>query len=279
MVAPSTLRSVTVFDRSSGIIALKRMYQGQFATLDSASLSFTLNRNYRMRLESVGTTHRVYVDGVKILEADDDFLTQGRAGLLMYRTAADFDNVVVSPGLQTTIWSESGQGGSLGNPEPWTYFGGQWAWTYEGDALAFRQTSISDWARAFAGPVVFESDQVVEARARLRAFGTGSDPWFGVVAGAKDADTYTYLALRRSNTVTLRKVDGATITQLGQAQLTVTPGTWYRLRLEAIGNRVRAYVNGRLVIEATDDAPTAGQAGVVTYRTQADFDDFNAVVP
>ena len=75
--------------RSSGIIALKRMYQGRFATLDSASLPFTLNRNYRMRLESVGTTHRVYVAGVKILEAADDFLAQGRAGLLMYRAAAD----------------------------------------------------------------------------------------------------------------------------------------------------------------------------------------------
>ena len=265
--------------RSSGIIALKRMYQGQFATLDSLSLPFTLNRNYRLRLESVGTTHSVYVDGVKILEAADDFLTQGRAGLLMYRAAADFDNVVVSPGSQTTIWKESGQGGSQVNPEPWTYFGGQWAWTYEGNALPFKQTSITDWARAFAGPVVFETDQLVEARVRLRAFGTGSDPWFGVVSGARDADTYTYLALRRSNTLTLRKADGATVTQLGQASFPVTPGTWYRLRLETIGNRVRGYVNGRLVIEATDNAPTAGQAGLVTYRTQADFDNFNAVVP
>ena len=72
---------------------------------------------------------------------------------------------------------------------------------------------------------------------------------------------------------------GSTITKLGLASFNVTPGAWYRLRLETIGNYVRGYVNGRLVIEATDNAPTAGQAGVVTYRTQADFDDFNAVVP
>jgi hypothetical protein len=269
-----------VTHRSSGIIALKRMYQGQFSTLDSASLPFTLNRNYRMRLESVGTTHRVYVDGVKILEANDEFLTQGRAGLLMYRAAADFDNVVVGPGFLTTIWQENGQGGgSPANPEPWTYFGGQWAWTNEGSTTIFRQTSLTDSARAFAGPVVLETDQAVEARARLRAFGTGTDPWFGVVSGARDQDTYTYLSLRRSNTVTLRKVVAGTITQLGVASYAVTPGTWYRLRLETIGNRVRGYVNGRLVVEATDNAPTAGQAGVVTYRTQADFDDFNAVVP
>lgn len=265
--------------RSSGIIALKRMYQGQFATLDSAALPFTLNRNYRLRLESVGTTHRVYVDGVKILEADDDFLAQGRAGVLMYRAAADFDNVVVSPGLQTTIWRESGRGGETGNPQPWSYTEGEWGWIYEGSTLAFNQTSITAFARAFAGPVAFETDQVVEARARLRAFGAGSDPWFGIVSGAVDADTYTYVTLRRSNTISLRKVDGANITQLGQAPLTITPGAWYRLRLETIGNHVRVYVNGQLVIEAIDNAPTAGQAGLVTYHTQADFDDFNAVVP
>jgi hypothetical protein len=265
--------------RSSGIIALKRMYQGQFATLDSASLPFALNRNYRMRLESVGSTHRVYVDGVKILEAEDDFLAQGRAGLLMYRAAADFDNVVVTPSLQTTIWQERGVGGSAPNPEPWNYFGGQWVWGASGSSVTFQQASITDWARAFAGPVVFETDQVVEVRARLQAFGAGSDPWFGVVSGARDADTYTYLTLRRSNTLTLRKVDGASITQLGQASFPVTPGSWYRLRLETIGNQVRGYVNGRLVIEATDPAPTAGQAGVVTYHTRAEFDEFNAVVP
>jgi hypothetical protein len=51
----------------------------------------------------------VYVDGVKMLEAEDNSLKQG----------------------------------SEENPEPWTYFGGQWAWTYEGTALAFRQTSIT----------------------------------------------------------------------------------------------------------------------------------------
>ena len=49
--------------RSSGIIQLKRNQGGVFATLDSASVPWALNRTYRLRLESVGTLHRVYVDG------------------------------------------------------------------------------------------------------------------------------------------------------------------------------------------------------------------------
>ena len=265
--------------RSSGIVALKRMYQGRFATLDSATLPFSLNRNYRLRLESVGSTHRVYVDGIKVLEATDDVLTQGRAGVLTYRMAADFDNVVVSPALQTTIWAESGAGGAQTNPEPWDYYGGQWAWQYDGSNVVFSQSSLKDWSRALAGPIAFENDVAVEARGRLRTFGEGTDPWFGVAARAWDEGRqYTYLALRRSNTVTLRKVTNAGVQEFGAAAFNVTPGAWYHLRLEAVGNRLRGYVNGRLVIEAIDEQPLSGQAGLLAYRTQADFDDFKAVV-
>ncbi len=93
--------------RSSGIIQLKRIQGGAFATLDSASVPWALNRTYRLRLESVGTLHRVYVDGNLVLEAWDDALSHGRAALLSYRTAADYDNVIVSPFLTQTIYSAS----------------------------------------------------------------------------------------------------------------------------------------------------------------------------
>ena len=87
------------------------------------------------------------------------------------------------------------------------------------------------------------------------------------------------MSLRRSNTVTLRKLVNGSIVQLGSAVLTVTPNTWYTVRLEAVGSRLRAYVNGRLVLEATDPQPVIGRVGLVTYRTAADFDDIRAVVP
>ena len=61
--------------------------------------------------------------------------------------------------------------------------------------------------------------------------------------------------------------------------MNVTPGTWYRLRLDAVGSRVRGYVNGRLLIEATDPQPTSGRQGLMTYRAAADFDDYRAIRP
>ena len=144
----------------------------------------------------------------------------------------------------------------------------------------FKQTSTAGDARAAVGPEqIVNTDQIVQARVRPRAFNAAGDPWVGVMARYDDSRNYVYMSLRRSNTVTLRKVENGSIVQLGSAVLTVRPNTWYTLRLEAVGSRVRAYVNGRLVLEATDPQPEIGRVGLVGYRTAADFDDISAVIP
>ncbi|HUQ09414.1 MAG TPA: family 16 glycoside hydrolase [Steroidobacteraceae bacterium] len=271
--------------RSSGIIQLKRMQGGAFATIDSASLPFALNRTYRLRLESVGTLQRVYVDGNLVLEAWDDALSHGRAALLSYKASVDYDNVILSPHLTQTIYAASE--GLVYNPpmlqpEPWSYQGsGQWSWQSGGPGdVRFNQASTADVARAVVGPEqIINTDQMLQARVRPRAFNPGGSPWFGVMVRYTDQNNYVYITLRKSNTVTLRKLVNGSIVELGAATLTVTPNTWYTVRLEAVGSRLRTYVNGRLVLEATDPQPVSGRVGLVTYRTAADFDDIRAVVP
>jgi len=271
--------------RSSGIIQLKRNEGGVFATIDSATVPWTLNRTYRLRLESVGTLHRVYVDGSLVLEAWDDALSHGRAALLTYRAAADYDNVIVSPFLTQTIYAASD--GLLYEPpqlqpEPWTYLGtGQWSWQSGGPGdLHFNQASTADFTRALVGPEqIVNTDQIVQARVRPRAFNAAGSPWVGVMARYADSNNYVYVTLRRGNSMTLSKLVNGSVVQLGAAVLTVTPNTWYTVRLEAVGSRLRTYVNGRLILEATDSQPMIGRVGLVTYRTAADFDDIRAVVP
>ena len=198
--------------RSSGIIQLKRLQGGVIATIDSASVPWVLNRKYRLRLESVGTLQRVYVDGILVLEAWDDALSHGRAALLTYRAAADYDNVIVSPFLTQTIYSASDgmlYSPPLLQPEPWTYSGtGQWSWQSGGPGdLHFNQASTAGDARAVVGPEqVFNTDQIVQTRVRPLAFNAAGDPWVGVMARYTGTTSYVYMSLRRSNTVTLRKV-------------------------------------------------------------------------
>lgn len=271
--------------RSSGIVVLRRMLNAQFTTIASAPFQVTLNRNYRLRLESIGTRHRVYIDGAPVLDADDGNLTHGYAALVMYRAAADYDNVVVTPNNLTTIYAQKDANNSqppVVNELPWVYAGGTWSWHPDGSNMVLTQSALGGDARAATGPlneVESDADQVVEARTRLGSFGSATDPWFGIMARYRDPQNYLYLSLRKSNTLTLRRVINGQITQLGTVTFTVTPGTWYRLRLDAVGSRVRAYVNGRLRIEATDPQPSNGRTGLLTFRTAADFDDYNAIRP
>jgi hypothetical protein len=264
--------------RSSGVVALKRMKAGQFATLASASFPVTLNSNYFLRLQSVGHTHKVYINGTLVLDVDNDELPAGKVALLTYRTAADFDNVIVTPEPLATVYKTNiYEWTSSGPPRPWEYSGaGLWSGNPNG---VLTQTSIAGDARAAVGAATV--DQVVEARLRATTFANGNgDPWVGIMARYAEPTSYLYLSLRRGNTLSLRRLYGSQITQLGTVPMTVTPGTWYDLRLECVGQKIRAFVNGQLVIEANDTyATNSGSGGLVTYRAAAEFQSYRAVQP
>jgi hypothetical protein len=149
--------------RSSGTLQLRRMRNGVFQTLDSASLNVNANQNYRVRLESVGSRHRVYVDGVLKLDAFDSTLTRGQAALLTYRTAADFDNVLVTPNARTLIYDNDLDGAhcSVFTLETGLQESGTPAWDCENYLGGYlRQASAAGIARAALGPVTGE--QIVE---------------------------------------------------------------------------------------------------------------------
>lgn len=270
--------------RTSGSIQLKRRLNGVFTTLASTAYPWTLNRNYRLRLESVGGEHRVFVDGLRVLTASDATLKHGHAGLVSYRAAADYDNVIVSPAPRATIWIQT-EGQTCGPTEcpnrlPWGYGGGTWVWRYEGEGNAvLHQTVVSGNARSFVGAPTSNKDQIMEARVRLATFGTPQDPWAGIMLGYKGSSDYVYLSLRKSNALQLRRLRGGQFQLLGSVPFTVTPGTWYTLRLEQVANRLRGYVNGVQKFEVVQDQWNAGQVGLVTFAAAADYDDILALRP
>jgi hypothetical protein len=263
--------------RNSGVVQLRRMASGTLRILASAAFTPKTYHTYRLRLESIGTLHRVLIDGRLLLDFDSGGPTHGRAALYTDHVATDFDNVVVSPSLQATMYENNFNHGSTG---PWTLSGfGYWnLWT--GTSTVYNQSSVLGDARAAIGAVT--DDQMVRVRARLDTFAspTGTqERFFGVMARYVDARNYYYLSLRSSNTVTLHKLVDGVITPLGSATFVVNPATWYVLRLDAVGDSLRAYVNGALLLEANDTSHPRGQSGPVTFKTAADFDDFAAYQP
>ena len=75
------------------------------------------------------------------------------------------------------------------------------------------------------------------------------------------------------------KVVGGNVSILRAAPFAVQPGTWYQLRLDAIGNRLRAYVNGVLLLETTDLSLATGNAGPAMFKAATDYDDFAVYQP
>ena len=261
--------------RSSGTVQLRRVRNGAVSELARAPLSVTTNRTYRVRLESFGHTHRVYVDGQLLLDVDvAGAVEAGSSGIAMYRTRADFDNVIVSPGPRGTIYRSDFSSTSLGG---WSQTGtGQWS--VRSGALA--QDSIGGDARFAIGTST--GDQVVQARVRPTAYAAPSgtqERWTGVFARFKDPQNFYYLSLRSGNTVSLRKVVNGAITTLASAPFSVVLGKPHLLRLEVTGTQLRAYVGGVQRLQASDGALAEGSGGVVTFKAAATFDDYIAYQP
>ncbi|MES1263089.1 MAG: family 16 glycoside hydrolase, partial [Peristeroidobacter soli] len=257
--------------RTGGRIELKRLQNGVITTLASGPATLAVGSKVRLRLESVGGTHRVYLNDEQVLTAIDFRLGQGSVGILTNRAAADFDNIIAGPAPLATIYSDDF---AAVTPQfaGWTSSGGSWQRT-EG---LVRQSNATGAARLTVGART--DDQVVQVRVRPVSFSqANSGSWVGVLLRYQDDRNNVYLTLRQDNAVSLwRRTNGA-IQQIGTARLTVAPGTWYTLRVEAVAGQTRVFVNDVLQFTTTaelgpsnpDVAVPKGTVGIITQNTAA----------
>jgi hypothetical protein len=265
--------------RSGGTLELKRKVGGVITTLASTTAPVSINRKYRLRLESVGTTHRVYRDDSLVLRVNDAALEAGAAGIIMNRASADYDNVIVTPSPFTTIYTRNFSSVRAGN---WYSWEGRW----ESVDGVFRQSYDGGYARTYVGADT--DDQIVKVRVRPTRF-VEPDNWVGVLLRDQgDGRNHAYVSLRGRGVISLwRRTNGA-IEQLATREIPVSTGTWYDLRVEVVGGLTRVFVNNQLQLSTNADlGPTLsevrpiaiGQVGLVTYKATADFDDFRAYQP
>jgi hypothetical protein len=191
---------------------------------------------------------------------------------MTYKTSADYDNVVVSPSPQAQLFSDD----VAYSPDAWTAVAGQWAVTpYPNEVRA--QSSTTGGASAYTGNS--NTDQSIYARVRETVIGTGTQPWFGLLARYRDANNYYYVTVRNSGEIALKRLVNGTAQVLDSAPFTVSVNNWYELRLEAIQDQLRVYVGNRLVLEATDATFDEGRFGAVMYKAATNYDDVLVTQP
>jgi pectate lyase len=84
--------------RSSGRLDIKKLVNGTIQTLVSVPFTVQTNVSYRVRLETIGTRVRVYVNGTLRAEATDASAAPAGSGmgLATYKASMDADNVLVT---------------------------------------------------------------------------------------------------------------------------------------------------------------------------------------
>jgi len=160
-----------------------------------------------------------------------------------------------------------------GDAAGWTPDGvSSWAVVQGTSSKVFRQSDTSAGARASLDASSGFTDQMIEADVTIEST-NGADRWAGLFVRQTDFNNTYYITLRSSGVLSLRKLVNGTATVLGDFAMTVTLGTTYRLRLEAVGQTLKAYVNGTQVLSAVDGTWASGRAAVGTFMAVASFDN------
>ncbi len=256
----------------TGRVELKRIRNGVYATLGSVQAGTVASQGYWLRLESMGATHRVYLDDRLLLEARDAAFPSGAPGLTTTRAGTDFDNVIVSPAPFTTIYADDF---ASSDPGRWQVYNG--VWTRVDGVL--RQSWTQRFARITTGAVA--ADQIVRARIKPTSF-VSENNWVGLMGRWGVEGHYLYVSLHQRGVIALWKRVNDVSQQLTTRRFPVSVDTWYDVRLEVVNDITRVYVDDELVLMSTADPGPhlglpregAGQVGLITYGATADFDDF-----
>lgn len=159
----------------------------------------------------------------------------------------------------------------------WTASGGVWSIvpdsTMGNQALRQHDSTagaFSVHAPGFAGG----TDYALQARLKVNAFGSNGS--VQMYARYSDPGNYYYMLANGSQPtpqVQLKKKYLGVTTTLQVVPFTVDPGVWNTLKLHVEGTSIKGYVNGSLVINATDPDLTSGAPRLAGNNVDVKFDD------
>ncbi len=195
--------------------------------------------------------------------------------------------VKYQPGNQTAIpaqvvhWNfDTDPVGGL--PQGANVFSGNWAVRAEADTPtppnALCQAGTAEFPALSLSDTVY-SDVIVSTS--FKPISGSTDQAAGIIFRIQDKDNYYILRANalENNVNIYRYADGRRST-IKEGSANVVSGRWQELRVEATGNRIRGFLNGQLVVEATDDTYKAGKVGLWTKSDSVTcFDGVTASSP
>lgn len=243
------------FDGTRNVRELTKRVNGVTQVLFSQPSPLVIGQQYEIIVEALAERLRVTVDGSQIAEVFDGDLARGPVGFYTYdRPLPRFNRIVVESLTR-----------SLG---PWTiqdHGDVQTAshWEIERRLLAqdaplfASPPSLATLERSGSAAVAGDGGWTdVRVVAALEPTGPGSS---GVVFRWQDPDNHYRLLFASGQRRLVRRAGGVSSVLWSDA----APANGIEVVVEAIGNRLRAWINDTLLFDVRDDVLSSGRAGVL----------------
>lgn len=270
---------MAALDWSANRLFLYQWDKGQWEALASRPLLLTPDAWYTLRVVVRGPFMRASVDSAPQLEAMCARRTEGFTGLHIEAGHFRVDNVRIETAPpftpQTTLPFTDNF--SDGDSDGWHKQNGVWR-VFDGALDQSYTDSGEVWATL---PDLIAADCRVEARIRPLPIEVGEEvrPPSGSVGIALRMSGISYgywgaIDLREGDLQILLRQGGGW-TKLGNRPLddTVDLTAWHTLAFEATGAHLRLYLDGDVVVEATDHTYTSGYMGILMNRGHFLIDD------
>ena len=172
-----------------------------------------------------------------------------------------------TPTLQTTTRQWNFDNDTVGAlPSGMVVFSGAWAVRAEADAPsapnALCQTGNTTFPALSLGSVTY-TDVIVTTR--FKPISGQTDRAAGIIFRVKDKDNFYILrANALEDNVNLYTYIGGQRRTIKEGNAKAPSGQWQELRAEAVGNRLRGFLNGQLVVETTNSQFASGSIGLWT---------------
>lgn len=182
------------------------------------------------------------------------------------------------PAGQTREWLfDADAAGGL--PRDTESFGGEWQVVAEADAPSPPNALLQSGTAAY--PALVLGEEVygdLAATVRFKPVSGRDDQAAGLIFRLQDRDNYYILrANALENNVNLYVFAGGRRGLLKEGSVSVPAGRWQELKVEVTGDRIRGFLDGTAVVEATDGRFRAGRVGLWTKADSVTcFDNFRA---
>lgn len=159
--------------------------------------------------------------------------------------------------------------------DQWSVQSGAWSVVVDGTQV-YSQAIATDFTRSVISNTQTFGWTDYAFQARVKPMG---GQYAMVMVRYQNAANHYFMNLRTDNgKIEIKKMaNGSSGSALKSVSAGITAGTWYTAELEVVGTTLRGYLNGTLVITATDPLVTppfvTGGVGVGTLNAGAEFDD------